>query len=97
MAYAKPYDNTNTGLLSKNPRKEKETHADYKGSINVDGQEYWLSAWIKSGREGTKLAGQKYLSLSVEPKEDRPRTAAPARAARPAPVADSIGDDDIPF
>lgn len=102
---AQQYDNTNTGLLRKNPRKERDNHPDYKGSINVNGQEFWLSAWLKTGREGTKLAGEKYMSISVEPKEDQqraPRQAAPQRAAAPQrqPARqyeqDSM-DDDIPF
>lgn len=98
------YDNTNSGLLAKNDRKEKDTHPDYRGSINVGGVEYWLSGWIKVGKEGSKLAGQKYFSLSVQPKEEqqRPRSnAAPApqrRAAAPA-ARGSFEDmtDDVPF
>ena len=43
------YDNTNRWTLNKNDRKEKETHPDYKGSINVDGVDYWLDGWIKDG------------------------------------------------
>lgn len=66
------YDNTNTGMLRKNQKKEKDNHPDYRGKINVDGVEYWLSAWIKVGREGTKLAGEKYMSLSVQPIEEQP-------------------------
>ena len=99
------YDNTNSGLLAKNDRKEKDTHPDYRGKINVDGQDYWLSAWIKVGREGSKLSGQKYFSLSVTPVEEQarpaPRAAAPARqaparrAAAPAPAEEF--EDDIPF
>jgi hypothetical protein len=77
------YDNTNSGLLAKNDKQGNDSRPDYRGSINVDGTEYWLSAWIKTGRDGTKLAGQKYMSLSVQPK-DAP-AAAPAPAA-PAPA-----------
>lgn len=102
------YDNTNSGLLAKNQRKEQDNHPDYTGSINVDGQDYWLSAWVKQGREGTKLEGQKYFSLSVKPKDAQPQrrapAPAPARAPAPAPrrpqtQATNFDDmeDDIPF
>jgi magnesium chelatase subunit H len=84
------YSNENSGLLAKNDKQGNESRPDYRGSINVDGREYWLSAWIKTGRDGTKLAGQKYMSLSVQPKGDwgTPAAApfpAPAPAAAPAP------------
>jgi hypothetical protein len=80
------YDNTNSGLLAKNDKQGNESRPDYRGSINVDGRDYWLSAWIKTGRDGTKLAGQKYMSLSVKPKDEQAAYApAPAPAAAPAP------------
>lgn len=80
------YDRTNSGLLAKNDKQGNESRPDYRGSINVDGREYWLSAWIKQGRDGTKLAGQKYMSLSVKPKDEQAAYApAPAPAAAPAP------------
>ena len=69
------YDNTNSGALFKNEDKD-ETHptwADYQGSVNVEGVEYWLSAWIKEGKSG------KFMSLSLKPKEAK---AAPARGGR---------------
>jgi hypothetical protein len=82
------YDNTNRGMLTRNDKQGNESRPDYRGSINVAGVEYWLSAWIKEGREGTKLEGQKYMSLSVQPKDAQPGYApAPAPVASPAPAA----------
>lgn len=86
------YDNTNSGLLAKNKRKEKDTHPDYSGSINVEGVEYWLSGWLKTGKENSKLAGEKFFSLSVRPK-DQQRAPAPA----PTPPPPDEFNDDIPF
>ena len=85
------YDNTNSGMLSRNDRKEKDTHPDFKGSINVDGVDYWLSAWVKEGKPGGKMEGRKYFSLSVSPKEQTAPKAAPQKAAS----FDQL-DDDIP-
>ena len=51
----------NTGTLWKNDRKEKDTHPDYRGSINVDGHEYEISAWIKSKKDGGK-----FMSLAIK-------------------------------
>ena len=82
------YENANRGILARNDKQGNESRPDYRGSINVAGVEYWLSAWIKEGREGTKLAGQKYMSLSVQPKDAQPAYApAPAPVASPAPAA----------
>jgi hypothetical protein len=88
------YDNTNSGLLAKNKRKEKDTHPDYSGSINVGGVEYWLSGWLKTGKEGSKLAGEKFFSLSVRPKDEQ---RAPAPAPAPSPPPRDEFNDDIPF
>lgn len=59
------YDNTNSGALFKNDKKGVESRPDYNGSINVDGTDYWLSAWIKEGKSG------KFMSLAVKPKEGK--------------------------
>ena len=58
------YDNTNKGSLFKNDQKQQDTHADYNGSINIEGVEYWLNAWVKE----SKKDGKKFFSLSVKPK-----------------------------
>jgi hypothetical protein len=85
----------NSGALFKNDRKEKETHPDYKGDINIGGVNYWLSAWVKEGKSG------KFFSLSVNVKEspglsktvdDKPKHKA-AVQQQPDPFEDS----DIPF
>jgi hypothetical protein len=90
------YDNTNSGMLARNDKKETEKHPDFKGSINVDGVDYWLSAWVKEGKEGGKMAGRKFFSLSVSPKE---QNFAPKSAPVPqksAPKTFDQLDDDIP-
>jgi hypothetical protein len=97
------YDNTNRGVAFENDKKESDSHPDMKGSINVDGTEYWLSAWWKTPKSG----GADFLSFSVKPKEggSGPRTA----PTKPHPVVrrgrpqsknevEGIDDDgDIPF
>lgn len=82
------YDNTNRGILSRNDGKRSDNHPDFRGQLNVEGQEYWLSAWVKERKDGTG----KFFSISVRPKESQ------RAAAAPAPVG-GIADmtDDIPF
>lgn len=78
------YDNTNRGTLFTNDRKTTEKHPDLKGSINIEGKEYWLSGWFKTGKSGG------FTSLSASPKEAR------TEAANDRRVDDSHGDA-IPF
>lgn len=63
------YDNTNSGAMFPND-KQKSTHPDFKGSINVDGVEYWISAWCKTSGPSSKKPGQDFLSLSISPKDE---------------------------
>lgn len=83
------YDNTNTGILARNKRREKDTHPEYTGSLNVGGVEYWVSAWVKEGKPGSKLEGQKYFSLAINPKDNQQST------TRSNPSNELF--DDIPF
>jgi len=60
--------------MSRNKRKEKSTHADYKGKATIAGKDYWISGWKKEGDDGA------WLSLAFELKVDKPeRESAPTR------------------
>ena len=92
------YDNTNSGMLSRNDRKEKDTHPDFKGAINVDGVDYWLSAWVKEGKPGGKMEGRKFFSLSLTPKDDGTTINLGKTDPTKAPLPKNFDqlDDDIP-
>lgn len=80
------YDNTNTGALFKNSKKETEKHPDYTGTIDVDGTEYRLAAWIRTSKAGTK-----YMSLAVSNQEQA------AKKPQKAQEASGAFSDDVPF
>jgi uncharacterized protein (DUF736 family) len=78
------HDNTNAGALFKNDNKESEKHPDYRGTLNCEGTEFWLSAWIKTSKKGAKC-----MSLSIKPKN--------ADHARPKQnIRDDLRDQ-VPF
>lgn len=84
------YDNNFSGALFKNDdKREGKQDPDYKGSAEVDGVHYWLSAWINTSKAGTK-----YMSVKFKAKEPR-TTEAPAKAAPAGPDPDF--NDDLPF
>jgi hypothetical protein len=90
------YDNTNRGVLFKNEQKTEPKHSDYQGSIDIEGVEYWLNAWIKKSK-----AGKPFMSLSVKPKQEQQPTRSNSPAPRPAPrraaPVQEEDDDTIPF
>lgn len=85
------YDNTNRGVLFKNDRKDTEKHPDYKGNINVNGTEMWLSAWIREGAKG------KFMSLSVQPKDQQSQPSARQSASNQSSAGLADMDSDTPF
>ena len=80
------YDNTNRGVLFKNDQNGNPKRPQYRGSLNVGGTDYNISAWIKESRKD----GSKFMSLSVEPKkESKPKVQ--------IPVQDFVDDELPPF
>ena len=62
------FDNTNRGQFWANDKKLTETHPDWKGSINVEGVEYWLSAWNRKPDANPKAPS---VSISIQKKEQQ--------------------------
>jgi hypothetical protein len=52
-----------TGSISKNKKKEKDAHPDYRGSATIGGIDYWVSGWVNEGSDG------KYLGLKFQQKD----------------------------
>ena len=71
------YDNTIKGALFKN-QIEKDSQPDFRGTVNVDGTDYQLAAWVKTSDKVGK-----YFSLSVS--ESQKQTKKEAVAAEEDP------------
>jgi hypothetical protein len=59
------YDNSNSGFVGKNTKKETEKHPDITGFAEVGGVEYWVSGWKNA----------KGYGLRFKPKEERQQEA----------------------
>lgn len=69
------WDNTLKGALFINKDKNSPNHPDYKGSLELeDGEEYWVSGWIKEIKNGAK-AGQKFISIALTAKDGNQQVA----------------------
>ena len=82
------YDNTNRGAIFKNDDKQQDNHPDYKGSLNVNGVDMWVSGWLKTSEK----TGNKFMSLSVKPKDEK-TVKQSIKPKRPSAQM----DDDVPF
>lgn len=84
-----------TGVLFKNDRKrDGRNDPDFQGSATVNGESFWLSAWVKEGKNG------EFFSLALKPKDEPSQhevKAAVEVAAKLPPVAPASDDDELPF
>ena len=92
------FDNTNRGSIWKNDKmRDGKQDPDFTGSLNVDGVEYWVSAWKRKEGAAAKAPA---LSFTVKPKEAKPaaqRRPAVSDNARGRPAIRDEMNDDIPF
>lgn len=58
------YDNTNSGAIFINDKQGNEKRPDYTGKLNVEGKQFYISAWVKDSNQGNK-----FLSISIKPSE----------------------------
>lgn len=82
----------NTGTLFKNHKKENEKQPTHTGTINIEGVEYYLNAWVNETKKG-----EKYFAIKVKPKEIKvnAHNQAKANAYQAAPAWEDDGT--IPF
>ena len=61
------YDNNLKGVLFVNDKKQnaEDKKPDMTGNCEINGKEYWVSAWKRTGNN----SGKTFLSLSFQSKE----------------------------
>jgi hypothetical protein len=83
-----------TGTLFRNDRKTTQNHPDKSGSCKINGQDYWISGWIKIADNGDER-----ISLAFKLKEERADRNGPAPVQVRTEEKTTARDinDDIPF
>ena len=81
------YDNNLRGAIWKNKKKDTPKHPDFKGEAEIDGVQYWVSAWKRGENDNPQGPS---LKFQFERKQAAPQAA--PDASSPAGF-----DDDIPF
>lgn len=85
----KQYDNEKRLVLFPNDKGGNDKRPDFRGTLTLNGTEWKVSLWRKTGQKGEYWSGQ------VEVAQPKPGAAAPQR---PSPAATSTAQtEDAPF
>jgi hypothetical protein len=74
------FDDTNEGTLSPVKEKTEDWHADFNGSINIEGKWFWLNGYKRKNKgtgEGflkVKIGAPKKPKVDVESDKPKPKT-----------------------
>lgn len=87
-------NNLNSGVLFKNEHKTKDIHPDYKGSANINGENFEMGVWIK-----TSQTGKKYMFVKFSEPYKKSESVVSEPIDIPVKKIDDDGfiNDDIPF
>lgn len=84
----KKYDNTNKGVLFRDENRKNDRSPEYTGTINVRGDDFKLSAWIRESKNG-----KKFLSLALTAPMPSKKKEEPEKPFE----ATMFEGDDLPF
>jgi len=74
------FENNLRGVLFNNDKRKSDASPDMTGHLEIEGTEYWVSAWWQEAKTGVE-----YLSFRINPKEDEePAPASKRSASQPA-------------
>jgi len=88
---AEQYDNHNRFTLFKQDKGDNPSRPDYTGTINVEGRDFKLAAWIRESKHGLK-----YLSGNVDKTIERKLAEAPGEPSA-LDAAVTSEDEGVPF
>jgi hypothetical protein len=80
----------NTGAIFKNDKKGNEKAPDYKGSINVEGEDLDIALWLTESKKGEKF-------FSVKIQEKRKPEPKPEKTLTEGKEDFPFTSDDLPF
>lgn len=86
------YDNNLKGALFKNNKRTNEKQPEYTGNCEIDGKEYWVSAWVRESANGNK-----FFSMAYTPKEQNVTSGGTSQSMQKIPEIQVDVNDSIPF